>query len=87
MAWEKRRGRRYYFRSLRVGNQVHKIYYGAGAAAQEAAREDAQRLATKETEQRAILTEMQRTQPIQQLTMEQEEKARLLFEACMLAGG
>ncbi len=87
MAWEKRRGRQYFYKSQRVGKKVHKLYYGAGAVAQQAAKADAGRRAANEAEQRAILAEIQQTQPIQQLTSEQEEDARLLFEASMLAAG
>jgi hypothetical protein len=42
MAWEARRGRQYYYRSRRVDGRVVKVYFGAGVAAEAAAREDQQ---------------------------------------------
>jgi hypothetical protein len=38
MAWEKRGNQSYYYRSVRVGKQVKKVYYGSGPAAALAAR-------------------------------------------------
>jgi hypothetical protein len=40
MAWERRKNRRYYYRSIRDGPQVKRLYFGAGAAGQRAAWED-----------------------------------------------
>lgn len=46
MAWERRKkgsGTGYYCRAVRIGDRVHKVYYGRGAAAHEAAAEQAAR--------------------------------------------
>ena len=43
MSWLKRRGRRYYYRSVRRGDRVANVYLGRGQAAQQAAQVDALR--------------------------------------------
>lgn len=40
MGWHKRGTRRYYFRSLRDGNTIRKVYFGFGPIAEMAARAD-----------------------------------------------
>jgi cysteine sulfinate desulfinase/cysteine desulfurase-like protein len=42
MAWALRRGRKFFYRSRRVGTEVVKEYVGCGLAAQIAARRDAE---------------------------------------------
>lgn len=88
MAWEMRGAAGpYYFRSIRVGQRVLRQYCGKGAAARQAAQADEQRRTGKTAELRAILTELRHSRPAQQLTQEQEDQAKLLFEAEMLAAG
>ena len=41
MGWHKRRAKRYYFRSERVGPIIKKLYFGRGPVAELAARADA----------------------------------------------
>ena len=41
MAWEKRRGRQFYYRSQRVNGYVRKVYLGSGDVAKQAAEKDA----------------------------------------------
>lgn len=41
MAWEQRRGRKYYYRARRVDSRVVKEYLGVGAVAEAAASADA----------------------------------------------
>jgi hypothetical protein len=45
MGWETRRGKRYYYRKVRVNGPVRSIYFGSGVTAWLAAQEDAQKQA------------------------------------------
>ncbi len=38
MAWEQRRDKRYYYKSVRCGKKVLKVYFGSGPAAEVAAQ-------------------------------------------------
>ena len=40
MAWEQRGGRICYYRAVRTGGSVRKVYFGSGPRAEEASRED-----------------------------------------------
>ena len=50
MAWESRRGRKYYYRSRRIGTKVVKVYLGRGPEARIAAGKDTE---VRETRERA----------------------------------
>jgi hypothetical protein len=54
VAWEKRRGRFFYYRSVRVGNRVKKIYVGRGPAAEQAASEAAEAKARRAAERAEV---------------------------------
>ena len=43
MSWERRGGRNYFYRSVREGDRVRKVYVGTGPAANQAAEADRQR--------------------------------------------
>lgn len=88
MAWEKRkRGGPYYYRSRRMGARVIKEYVGCGAAAEQAAQEDAQ---TREEQNAAVkaLREVQEqldavTAPLRQMC----DDFDVLMKAVLLVAG
>jgi hypothetical protein len=88
MAWE-RRGKAgpYYYRYVRRGETVQKIYCGRGAAAKRLAAETAERQAARVARWRPILAEMACTRSATQLTNELAGQGLLLFEAYMLSAG
>jgi hypothetical protein len=43
MGWKLRNGRRFYYRSTRIGAVTRSVYVGGGARGEQAAREDSQR--------------------------------------------
>jgi len=50
MSWERRKGSSYYYRGIREGGRVRKIYFGGGPEAAAAARVDAERRAQEQAE-------------------------------------
>jgi hypothetical protein len=50
VSWERRKGSRYYYRAIREGKRVRKVYLGSGPEAVEAARVDAERRAQEQAE-------------------------------------
>ncbi len=47
MGWEMRRGKRVYYRKVRDGQRVRSVYCGSGERGERAAREDAERRASR----------------------------------------
>ncbi len=47
MGWEVRRGKRCYYRKVREGRKVRSVYCGSGERGEAAAREDAERRASR----------------------------------------
>ena len=60
MAWERRGNKHYYYRSIRVGGKVKKIYFSNGPLAMAAA--EAMEVARRERERRNEARRMQREQ-------------------------
>ena len=62
MAWEERRGRAYYYRSVRRGGRVAKEYVGPGPIGEPTASLDAERRAESDQERRrrAAMLELMR---------------------------
>jgi hypothetical protein len=89
MAWEQRRNGRVYFYSVRrdATGQVVKQYLGRGPRAIAAAAALAQRRARAEADRQAVRDEIARLEPVDRLTRELDDRARLLSEACLLARG
>lgn len=58
MAWETRRGRRYFYTSTRVGRKVKKTYFGSGAEAELAALA----LETRQEQRRQLAAMLRRSE-------------------------
>ena len=87
MGWEERRGRPYYYRSVREGKRVRKEYVGGGALGQLAAQlDELKRLQSKE-EEASWREEWDRLQRSAEFLRELEEAAEILSQAQLLADG
>ena len=85
MAWEKRGGRRYYYRSVRRGGRVFKEYVGTGPLAEATAQRDEEDRRKREEEAQAWKEEARRMEelvtPIEELCDAAEALARAAFVA------
>lgn len=88
MGWENRQdGKKYYYRSLRIGGRVVKKYIGRGPKAVQAAREDELRRAKRAA---AAAARRQSLEQFDRATEALEEFSRqldILLEATLLAAG
>jgi hypothetical protein len=88
MAWETRRnGCRYYYRSVRVGGQVVKEYFGNGVAAQALARIDQTYAVEARLDRQARHRQRAEEAEIEAMMAELDEVCELLVRATMLAAG
>jgi hypothetical protein len=87
VAWEKRKGHRYYYQGERVRGRVRKVYLGTDEIAQALAHADATIRRTKELKRERERAERERlealTSPIEELC----EVADVLVRAHLLAAG
>ena len=87
MGWEERRGRLYYYRSVREGKRVRKEYVGGGSFGQLIAQlDELERLQRKE-EEASWREEWDRLQRSAEFLRELEEAAEILSRAQLLAAG
>src|SRR5215218_5118972 len=87
MGWEERRGRLYYYRSVREGKRVRKKYVGGGALGQLVAQiDELERLQRKE-EEASWREERERLQRSAEFLRELEEAAEILSRAELLVAG
>src|ERR1700722_4757340 len=87
MAWELRRGRRYFYRGVRYGARVKKIYYGNGVTSRLAAEMDVKRRVERQIEARAWESEKAHLAAAQDLTQNMQDGCDLLVSAVLLAAG
>ena len=88
MAWELRHGRkRYFYKSVRVGGAVKKIYLGAGPAATEQARLVSERQHQREADRATLAADKARVVAADRITDELLNVASVLFESILLAAG
>jgi hypothetical protein len=88
MAWEKRnKGRRYFYRSERVGERVRKVYFGAGAAASVAADRVAEERAERAEGAAALRIERDRVRPVERAVEALAAGTNLVLAAAMMSAG
>jgi hypothetical protein len=87
MAWERRGGRCFFYRSVKRGGRVLKEYYGNGPAAELAARLLAEARTARAAEAAALQAERQRDERLDRLTGDLDSACRRLAEATLLAAG
>ena len=87
MAWEKRGGRYYYYRSVRDGERVRKEYVGAGEFAEGLARSDETMRLIRELEQDKDWAEVEHLEDLAAPVLEIDEAAEILTRAALVAGG
>src|ERR687889_1612216 len=87
MGWEERRGRLYYYRSVREGKRVRKEYVGGGTFGQLAAQLDELERLQREEEEASWREERERLQRSAGFLQELEEAAEVLIRAQLLVAG
>jgi hypothetical protein len=87
MGWEERRGRLYYYRSVRKGKRVRKEYAGGGSLGQLAAQIDELERLQREEEEASWREEQERLQRSAGFLRELEEAAEILIRAQLLVAG
>jgi len=87
MGWEERRGRLYYYRSVRKGKRVRKEYAGGGSLGQLAAQIDELERLQREEEEASWREERERLQRSAGFLRELEEAAEILIRAQLLVAG
>jgi hypothetical protein len=87
MAWEKRGDRSYYYRSVRDGEQVRKIYLGRDIFGELAARRDEEKREREATERQREREELEHLEALAAPVLEIDEAAEVLARAVLVAGG
>ena len=87
MGWEERRGRLYYYRSVRDGNRVRKEYVGGGSFGQLIAQLDELERLQREEEEVSWREERERLERSAGFLQELEEAAQILIRAELLVAG
>jgi hypothetical protein len=87
MAWERRGKGKYYYRSLRVNGRVVKEYVGAGPAAEEIAKLDADARRMAAAEKAAWREKMAKYAEITAMIIRLNELSDLLIAVTMCAAG
>ena len=87
MALEKRGGNLYYYRSVRDGDKVRKVYVGAGELARIAHESDILRRSGQEAERERHREELERLEAFSAQVEEVSEAAEILARAHLIASG
>jgi hypothetical protein len=84
---ERRDGNLYYYRSVRDGEKVRKIYVGAGEFARISAEGDILRRTNREAQRAREKAELGRLQALADPVLELAEAAKILVRAHLIASG
>jgi hypothetical protein len=87
MGWEERRGRSYYYHSVREGKRVRKKYVGGGSFGQLVAQLDKLERLQREAEEASWREEQERLERSAGFLSELEEAAQILTRAELLVAG
>jgi hypothetical protein len=87
MGWEERRGRLYYYRSVREGKRVRKEYVGGGALGQLIAQRDQLERLQRDEEETSWQRKSERLERSAGFVRELEEAAEILTRAEFLVAG
>ena len=87
MTLERRNGRPYYYRSVRDGERVRKVYVGAGEIARISHEEDMLQRTTREAERKREKEELERLKALAAPVLEISEAAEILAHAHLIAAG
>jgi hypothetical protein len=87
VALEKRDGNLYYYRSVRDGEKVRKVYVGAGDLARIASESDTLRRTGREAQKEREKAELERLDTLAAPVLELSEAAEILAHAHLVAGG
>ncbi len=87
MGWEERRGHLCYYRSVRKGKRVRKVYVGSGALGQLVAKHDELKRCLRKMNEDRWKEERERLERSAGFLRELEEAAQILTRAELLASG
>ena len=90
MSWDcktRSSGLRYYYRSIRDGDRVRKVYVGRGAKAHEAARRTDERCQARQATRESLRMEAEKSALAEQRLSDLHDMAAQLFKAVLLASG
>lgn len=87
MGWEQRKTGRFYYRSLRIGDRVRKMYYGRGEAARFAAELDAESRERRASRAAILGAEEAAIAPAESAAAAFERVLALLNEASLMSEG
>ena len=87
MALERRNGNLYYYRSVRDGEKVRKVYWGSGELARIAHERETMNRAARQHERRESARELERLEALAAPVLELSEAAEILLRAHLIAAG
>jgi hypothetical protein len=87
VALERRNGNLYYYRSVRSGEKVRKVYWGSGELARIAHEREIMNRAARQHERRESARELERLEALAAPVLELSEAAEILVRAQLIDAG